>query len=116
MFIFSGRIKRENLTVKKMILLYCKDKHNSNDYLCEKCLNITEYADKKLAKCVFGDEKPICVDCRVHCYRKTERDHIREIMRYAGPRMIFRHPVMAVMHIIDQKINKNIKKKGKINE
>ncbi len=113
MFIFSDRIKRENITVKKMIILYCKDKHNSNVHLCVQCQNITEYADKKLDKCVFGDEKPICADCPVHCYRKDEREYIKEIMRYAGPRMIFKHPIMAIMHIIDKKISKknNLKRK-----
>ena len=107
MFLFLGRIKREEITVKKMIEIYCKDKHNTNNELCEKCNEITLYAEKKLKKCIFGENKPICVDCPVHCYRNNEREYIREIMRYAGPRMITKHPIMAIMHIIDQKISKN---------
>jgi hypothetical protein len=29
------------------------------------------------------------------------REQVKEVMRYAGPRMIFRHPVLAVMHWVD---------------
>lgn len=105
MFLFLGRIKREELTIRKMIELYCRDKHNSKNGLCEKCKNITDYADRKLSKCMFGENKPICVDCPVHCYRSNEREYIREIMRYAGPRMILSHPMMAIMHKIDQKLS-----------
>ena len=29
------------------------------------------------------------------------RERVKEVMRYAGPRMIVRHPVLAVFHLID---------------
>jgi hypothetical protein len=28
---------------------------------------------------------------------------MREVMRYAGPRMIWRHPILAIWHMIDGK-------------
>jgi hypothetical protein len=37
------------------------------------------------------------------------REKIREVMRYAGPRMIYRHPIMAVFHLIDGMREKPIK-------
>jgi hypothetical protein len=29
------------------------------------------------------------------------RERIREVMRYAGPRMILRHPILAIWHLLD---------------
>jgi len=29
------------------------------------------------------------------------REHVRIVMRYAGPRMLWRHPILAVRHLID---------------
>jgi hypothetical protein len=29
------------------------------------------------------------------------REKIRAVMRYAGPRMLFRHPIMTLWHYID---------------
>ena len=29
------------------------------------------------------------------------RDRIRAVMRYADPRMLFRHPILAVLHLLD---------------
>jgi hypothetical protein len=29
------------------------------------------------------------------------RDDIRAVMRYAGPRMLLHHPILAVQHLID---------------
>jgi hypothetical protein len=29
------------------------------------------------------------------------RENIRKVMRYAGPRMIYHHPIMALRHLLD---------------
>ena len=39
--------------------------------------------------------------CPVHCYRPGMREAVREVMRYAGPRMVVRHPVLALRHLLD---------------
>jgi hypothetical protein len=31
----------------------------------------------------------------------VEREEVRVVMRYAGPRMISRHPILALWHLID---------------
>jgi hypothetical protein len=28
------------------------------------------------------------------------RERIRQVMRYAGPRMLFNHPILSVFHLI----------------
>jgi hypothetical protein len=37
----------------------------------------------------------------VHCYKPDMREKVRAVMRYAGPRMLRRHPVLSVLHLID---------------
>ncbi len=58
-------------------------------------------ACERLDRCVYGPEKPTCFTCPIHCYRREMRDAIREVMRYAGPRMLKRHPILAIAHVLD---------------
>lgn len=46
-------------------------------------------------------EKPICARCPIHCYKPVMRERIREMMRYAGPRMLRRHPILAIRHLLE---------------
>jgi hypothetical protein len=34
------------------------------------------------------------------------RKKIREVMRYAGPWMICRHPLLAIRHLLDRRLKK----------
>jgi hypothetical protein len=62
-----------------------------------------EYATRRLERCVFGDTKPTCANCVVHCYSAEMREKIRGVMRWAGPRMLLRHPVLGITHLLDGK-------------
>ena len=95
------RMTRERRTVAVMIALYCRDHHRSEDTLCPECSELMGYAHARLDKCPFGEGKTTCARCPVHCYRPAMRERIRTVMRYAGPRMILRHPVLALRHLID---------------
>lgn len=96
----ENKIKVEKKTVSAMIGIYCKSHHNAkNSNLCESCSRLLNYALLRIDKCVFGLNKPFCEKCPVHCYKKKYRDEIKVIMRYSGPRMIFKHPVLAIKHI-----------------
>ncbi len=102
----SGRMERERQTVAAMIDLYCEAHHgrhvNSAAGLCPECAALRDYAFARLGKCPFGDRKPTCRRCRIHCYKKNVREHVQEVMRFSGPRMLFRHPVLSIRHSIDQ--------------
>jgi hypothetical protein len=93
---------QERATVKAMIRLYCRQQHNSRK-LCEDCTRLWEYAEERLEKCPFGVENPTCQNCPIHCYKPEMRQHIREVMRYSGPRMMLHHPLMAIRHLIQNK-------------
>ncbi len=94
------RIKREIRTVKSMVKLYCL-KHHRSDKLCVECSNLLEYSIHRLEKCPFREGKTTCAKCPTHCYTLKNRESIREVMRYSGPRMLYRHPIAAVWHLID---------------
>jgi hypothetical protein len=97
----SPRIAREKRTVEAMIRLYCAGRHGTRERLCDECSDLLQYAMQRLEKCPFQEHKPTCADCPIHCYRPLMRERIRSVMKYAGPRMVRRHPILAVRHLID---------------
>ena len=95
-------LARERLTMARMVGIYCSAHHErSADDLCTSCRGFLDYAELRLQKCPYGDDKPTCANCPVHCYKPARRAQAREIMRYAGPRMLFRHPLLAITHKLD---------------
>ena len=94
------RIDREKLTVEEMIKFYCHH-HHGRKIPCPHCQELLEYSQKRLDFCPFALKKSTCGHCLVHCYSVKMREQIKEVMRFAGPRMIFRHPLLALGHQID---------------
>ena len=97
----NSSMHRESKTIEAMIRLYCRDHHGSKDELCPECRELLDYALARLDRCPFEENKPTCAKCPVHCYKPDIREKVRVVMRYAGPRMLRRHPVLAVLHLID---------------
>ncbi len=97
----SKRLARERKTVEAMIRIYCAGQHGTRGDLCADCEELLAYAHERLIKCRFGAEKPTCANCPVHCYKPTMRERIRAVMRYAGPRMSYRHPILTLYHFLD---------------
>jgi len=95
------RIEREKRTVSAMIALYCRAHHSAGAALCEDCERLHDYALARLDRCPFGVGKPTCANCPVHCYKPDMRARIKTVMHYSGPRMSYRHPLLALMHWLD---------------
>ena len=98
-------IEREKRIVEKMIKLYCRKKEG-NRVLCRNCEELREYAFCRLSSCPYGNKKGSCKHCKTHCYKPEMRERIREVMRYAGPRMILYHPIDAIRHLIKELKNR----------
>ncbi len=108
----SRRLRRERLTVQVMISMYCAAHHAApgggaaadpaRPDLCLSCAALLDYATGRIDACRFGAGKPTCARCTVHCFRAREREAIRQVMRYSGPRMVSRHPYLAVRHLLDR--------------
>lgn len=104
--------EHEKDTVEKMIYIYCLHKHKTHGALCPECKELNDYAHLRLDKCTFGEDKPTCEKCPIHCYKPIMKEKVREVMKYAGPRMILYHPILAVRHLVKNafKQRNNIKK------
>ena len=94
-----SRIEEEKRVVEQMIRLYCR-KCEGHDELCPSCKELLDYAHSRLERCRYGEHKPTCKKCPVHCYRPQMKERIRMVMRWSGPRMIIYHPIAAIQHLI----------------
>jgi len=97
----SGRLAREKRTLQAMVRMYCRAHHGANGPLCPECQSLCDYALGRLDRCPYGAEKTTCVNCPTHCYKPAMKEQVKAVMRYAGPRMLFRHPILALFHILD---------------
>jgi hypothetical protein len=95
----KNRLAREWRTIELMVRIYCRDHHETE--LCPECQGLLDYASVRLDRCRFGAEKPTCAKCPVHCYQKERREQVRVVMRYAGPRMLWEHPILSLRHWVD---------------
>jgi len=94
------RTEREIQTVRKMIGIYCRGHHRGGQTLCEECRELSAYAEQRAEKCPFGEEKPACSRCPIHCYKPRMKEKIAKVMRYSGPKMMYRHPMLALRHLM----------------
>ena len=96
--LLTGHLAVELNTIRAMTTIYCKAHHQQ--CVCEQCLALIKHAQQKLDRCVYGDKKPACKHCPIHCYKPQFRLQAQVVMRYAGPKMLFRHPLLAIKHLI----------------
>lgn len=93
------RIEDEKLTIDTMIRLYCR-RHEGKDELCEACNELLHYAHGRLDHCPFGEHKPTCRVCPIHCYKPVMRQRMQTVMRWSGPRLIFYNPKAVIRHTL----------------
>ncbi len=99
----ESRLAREYRTLEAMVRIYCRDHHpGAAAPPCAECREFLGYAEKRLLKCPYGQEKPTCARCPVHCYKRVQREQARIVMRHAGPRMVWRHPWLSLLHVLDK--------------
>lgn len=96
----TPRLDRERRTIQAMVRIFCRGRHGGAEVPCLSCRELIDYAMCRLDRCPYGESKPTCQDCPIHCYKPAMRERVREVMRYAGPRMLLRHPVLTLRHWI----------------
>jgi hypothetical protein len=99
--VLSPRLQRERATLAAMVAIYCQDRHRADAPPCPACRDLQAFAEVRLVKCPFQEQKPTCAHCPIHCYRPDRRQQVREVMRHSGPRMLLRHPLLALRHWLD---------------
>lgn len=90
--------------VRDMIVLYCRKNHSANGVLCESCSELYQYAQLRLDKCPYGESKPVCSNCKIHCYKKDYKEQIKEVMRFSGPKIIYYKPISGIKYMIKKKV------------
>ncbi|WP_235425296.1 nitrous oxide-stimulated promoter family protein [Dickeya undicola] len=96
------RIQREIQTIQAMLTLYERAFPAPPDdagYYTK----LHDYALNRLQKCYYGENKPACKQCPIHCYQPAKREAIKAIMRWAGPRMLLYHPILSIRHLLDDR-------------
>ena len=89
--LLADKREREKQVVAQMIQLYCSKQHHNGATLCKECSCLLSYANERIEHCPFI----------------KMREQIRQVMRYAGPRMLLHHPVLAVRHLFESRREKN---------
>ena len=107
------RLEKEKKTIAFMIQIFCGAHHGPGDkLLCPTCTELLDYAKERLNKCPYGENKGACSKCKIHCYKPDMRKHITEVMRFSGPKMVTKHPLLAVNHLLKTKSSRNWKTKS----
>ncbi|HNQ22736.1 MAG TPA: nitrous oxide-stimulated promoter family protein [Phycisphaerae bacterium] len=100
------RVRRDLRLLARFISIYCHGRHRRQPQeavvwreldvaevvgqpvvLCAACRRLLIHAFVKRIRCPL-DPKPACKRCPQHCYASEYRQRIREVMRYAGWRMV----------------------------
>lgn len=96
------RSEIDEKTLFAMGAIYCPAHHadamRGDRGVCAQCQEVITYSLERTAACPH-DHQGNCKDCEIHCYKPDMRAGIQEIMRYAGPRMTFRHPVLTAYYL-----------------
>jgi Mg-chelatase subunit ChlI len=95
------KLRKQETDIKVLeafIGTYCRGKHGTaKGCLCQECSELLTYAVLKRRKCPL-DPKPACKHCPIHCYSKERRALIREVMGFAGRRLMLRGRLDLVWH------------------
>ena len=93
------RIGRDKEELETMVGMYCRGNHGTRGELCDDCRALLLYGKQRLDRCVYGEAKPVCSQCPIHCYKPDMRQKVIAVMRYSGPRMVFRNPSSVAGHM-----------------
>ncbi len=101
----------DRVIIEWMIKYNCSKNHSASG-LCEDCSSLLRYATIRIEKCPYGDDKPVCSNCTIHCYIPEKRGRIKDVMKFSGPAIIFRKPLTGIRYILKKKLYKPVKIKN----
>ncbi|MGI6161985.1 MAG: nitrous oxide-stimulated promoter family protein [Christensenellales bacterium] len=95
---YKKRVHEKKL-LSEMIAVYCRGNRHGAADLCDDCRALRDYALKRSDNCRHMETKTFCSNCETPCYNPNMRASIRAVMRYSGPRMLLRHPIILIKHV-----------------
>lgn len=98
----------EKRVMTMMVRLYCHGKRHPTSAadICPQCAALLSYANSRTDRCPRMAEKTFCSKCPAPCYEPARREEIRRMMRYAAPRLLLRHPIPVLRHMLAPKQKK----------
>ena len=100
------RTERDRKTLEAIGRIYCSAHHDTSPKdetgLCTSCRQVIDQTLQRATACPF-DHEGNCQDCSIHCQRGEAQQRIKEIMRYAAPRMTFLHPLMTAEYLLKKR-------------
>ena len=110
----AKKCREEKQVMTMMVRVYCRgQKHQpKGEGLCPACAALLSYAHNRIDLCPRMKEKTFCSKCPSPCYEPRQREEIRGVMRYAAPRVLLRHPLMVIRHMLAPKQKKKTFKDG----
>ena len=97
----DDRTAKDRKVLEAIGCIFCTAHHPGKKDSCGLCPSCRETIEATLARavaCPYGHEGN-CQDCTTHCQRGQAQERIRQIMRYAAPRMALRHPLMTAEYL-----------------
>lgn len=98
----NDRRRLDEKTLYAMQLIYCSAKHAKDageDGLCDPCRDLLKYSLERTKNCSYKAQGRLCSACEIHCFENEQRARIRQVMRFSGPRLIFRKPALALRYL-----------------
>jgi hypothetical protein len=116
----DDQVRHDTRVLGDFVAIYCKGNHagrarvplasdagalgvygRRTPVVCEECAAHLRYAEARRAYCP-KDPKPFCAHCDSHCYRPSEAEWQRLMMRYAGPKSMWHgHAVDGIKHMLE---------------
>ena len=99
----SGRLDREYRTMHCMVQIYCADHHaTAGGALCGECGEFLGLRAAPAREVPVRRRKAGLRQVPDPLLQAAQREQARSIMRYAGPRMVLRHPWLSLTHMLDK--------------
>lgn len=95
------RQKKHDIVVQ-MVDIYCSgNKHKLDENgKCADCDLLLRYSKSRTDRCPYINETLFCSNCPTPCYRPDMKERMRDLMKYAGPRLFFKRPFTVIWHMI----------------
>ena len=87
-------------------------KYKINDTYYELVMKAFRHAER----CPHSFYKTFCHQCPTTCYKLTDLEQIEPIMKYAGRKIMMKHPIMGLKFVINLLMAKNLINKNKDRE
>ena len=84
-------------------------KYKINDTYYELIMKAFRHTER----CPHSFYKTFCHQCPTTCYKLTDLEQIEPIMKYAGRKIILKHPIMGLKFVINLIRSKNLINKNK---